>query len=712
MKTSIRIKILILGTVLSVLALVVSLVVSYFSTYNSLCSRLDESVDKALQDMDDACTNDIYAADYMKGIRDAKGYLDGIYQSDPDDPESFESIEDKRAYYQDKYMQLYYVYPDVQVFVMYPALLTFLRNYKSVISLFSTNKLLSGGDTIDFAYYDEARGRLITLVDNAMGDVNLLNEERFAGSYLENMEKPQEDMHNIHTYSSEKGKFIKYVAIRDTELNPDDPELLGYMFIEYDYEQPKAEARRSTLINFATLGAVSLLLIIIYALASHFFIVKNLNKLTDASTKFTKSLNSGEEIKTINPDIKSKDEIGTLSGSFVAMEDELINYINVIKEEAITKERMNAELNVASKIQLEALPNKQFDDKDISIRAFIQSAKEVGGDFYDYFYLDDTHLAFNICDVSGKGVPASLFMMRGKELIKSKLMSNNDIEQVLYDVNNSLLKNNEEGLFITSFVGIIDLVKEELTFVSAGHERPFIITDDGIEHLKCNANFILSGVQDFKYKSETIPFKKGSTIFLHTDGLNEAINSEREEFGYDRILSSLEESKNSSLDEKIANLNAKLKEFVGDEEAFDDETLLFVQTAKRELDEKYENPTFEVIEDVTNEFNNTFAFLDKKTMSEFGIIFDELLNNVVSYEKADPLILEVTAKLEKDAIKLTISSNGKEYNPLLNKDKYLEEFSEDLPVGGFGVTIVKNLVDSITYNRKDNKNVLTITKKI
>ena len=107
-----------------------------------------------------------------------------------------------------------------------------------------------------------------------------------------------------------------------------------------------------------------------------------------------------------------------------------------------------------------------------------------------------------------------------------------------------------------------------------------------------------------------------------------------------------------------------------------------------------------------------FGFLEQKVKYEFGIIFDELLNNVVSYEKADVLTLEVNAKLEKDTIILTVSSNGQEYNPLLNKDQYIDKYSDDLLVGGFGVTIIKNLVDSINYNRKDGKNVLTLTKKI
>lgn len=710
MKVSIRTKIILLGAVLSILATGIALLVSYLSSKSALTKQLDTSVQNSMIDLHDTFYTDLFRDDYIEGTEAVKDYIVDIYNNNPDVPE-FETVQEEKEYLTHLYAYMYYIYPDFEGLIMYPGLAAFSKQYIALRSLLNSAKILSGSNKAYIAFYDNERNRLVYMLDDSFGKLEYLNEERFPGTYKTDMTKPSDDSVNISTYSTGKTiiKSIPIYKIYDEKVvgNP-----IAYVFLEYDYNKTNEEIKKTTLINFATLGSVALLLIILYALVSHFLIVKNLKKLSSSTMEFTKALNSGEEINSINPNVKSKDELEQLSASFVSLEDEIINYINVIKEETITKERMNAELNVASKIQLEALPNKQYDDKDISVRAYIQSAKEVGGDFYDYFYLDETHLAFCICDVSGKGVPASLFMMRGKELIKSKLLSNNSIENVLYDVNNSLLNNNEEGLFITAFVGIIDLVKDELTFVSAGHERPFIITNEGIEQLKCNSNFILSGIKDFNYKSETIPFKKGTTIFLHTDGLNEAINAQREEFGYERILSSLDETKNSSLDEKITNLNNKLKEFVGDEEPFDDETLLFVQNINLELDEKYENPGYEVIEDYTNKFNNMFGFLEQKVKYEFGVIFDELLNNVVSYEKADVLILEVNAKLEKDTIKLTVSSNGQEYNPLLNKDNYIDKYSDDLQVGGFGVTIIKNLVDSIKYNRKDRKNVLTLTKKI
>ena len=710
MKTSIRTKIILLGAILSILAMGIALMVSYFSSKSALSKQLDLAVQNTMQDLHDTFYDDLFKEEYIDATKSVKEYVLEKYNEKPDLP-AFESVEEEKKYLTSIYAFMYYIYPDFQGFIMYAGLAEFTKKYIALRSVFQSEKVLSGGNTCYIAFYDQERERLVYLLDYSFGKLDLLNEERFPGSYETNMAKPSDDYTQISTYSS--GKVItKSLPIYEIEDSQPVGEPIAYVFFEYDYSGPQEQVNKSTLINFATLGSVALMLIILYALVSHFLIVRNLKKLSSSTLAFTRALNNGEEIKSINPNVKSKDELELLSKSFVSMEDEIINYVDVIKKEAETKERMNAELGVASRIQLEALPNTCYDDNVVSIRSFIQSAKEVGGDFYDYFYLDGTHLAFIISDVTGKGIPASLFMMRAKELIKSKLLSTNDIEQVCFDVNNSLLANNKEALFVTSFIGVLDLEKEELLFVNAGHERPFIIANGEVKQLQCNANFVLGGVNDFKYVSEKIPFSKDTTIFLHTDGLNESINSEREEFGYFRILESLQKSIDSSLDEKIEILNKDLSTFCGLVEPFDDETLLFINTPNRCIDEKYTKPTYDIIGEITNKFNDKFSFLSTKVKSEFGIIFDEILNNVVSYEKPDELVVEVKINTNKDDIILTITSNGEEFNPLDKADKYLTEYSDDLKVGGFGLTIVKNLSNNIQYYRKNKKNVLVLTKHI
>ena len=709
MKISIRLKIILLGTILSILAMSVALIASYFTSKEAMSRQLDVSVENSMIDLIETFNDDQFSSNYIHAVYDTKNYVNSIYENNTDLPE-FESPEAEKEYLTTRYPNLYTIYPDVQLFIMYPALVEFVNQYKALISLFQTAKSLSGANTCYLAFYDEERSRLVYLVDYCMGKLDFLNEERFPGSYAILKDKPSTESKVISTYGT--GDVItKTIPIYNIEASPPEQEPIAYVFIEYDYAKPAHDAAHSTLINFATLASTSVLLIVLYALVSHFIIVRNLKKLSESTSAFTRSLNSGDEIKAINPTINSRDEIQTLSASFISMEDEIINYINVIKTETETKERMNAELNVASRIQLEALPAPNYEDGDVSIRAFIKSAKEVGGDFYDYFYLDETHLAFVISDVTGKGIPASLFMMRAKELIKSKLLANRNIEQVCFEVNNSLIKNNAEALFVTSFIGVLDIENKEITFVNAGHERPFIIKDGNVEQMQCNSNFVLGGMDNFKYKLDKISLKEGEIIFLHTDGLNEAINNNREEFGYKRILDSLINSKDLSLDEKIKLMNDSLSNHCGEEEQFDDETLLFVKLDKKEIKEKYENPSFDVIDDVTQKFSDKFSFLSTKTKSEMGIILDELINNVVSYEKAEKLVLEVDVKMNKGEIVLIISRNGEEYNPLIKADNYVAEYSDDLKIGGFGLTIVKNLSNSIEYKRKGNKNILTITKK-
>ena len=711
MKNTIKLKIITLGLIVSILAMAVSLLVSYFSYKNALYDQFDGTIDKTTEDVDKKFKEEIwYGSDFVDEIKEIKEYVANNYTDNHDDPETFDTYDDKRHHYANKYPSIYAIYGET--FILYPALAEFLTKYKDIISMLDTSVKVSGAKNAFICYYDETTSSLVQLVEYRVGNIDI-KEIYYPGSHIAVSETPNQESSVVSKYSV-YGKMQKTIPIYERDKIGEPEGLIAYFFIEYDYEKVEQEIQHTILIQFATLGATSVVLIILYVLGAHFLIIRNINKLKKASSDFADNLSSnGDEIKTIEPGVKSNDELRTLSNTFVSMENSLINYINVIKEQTITEQKMNAELSVASKIQLEALPNKEYDDDNVSIRAFIHPAKEVGGDFYDYFYIDETHVAFSIQDVSGKGIPASLFMMKGKELIKSKLHSDNNLEKVMYEVNNELTTNNTESLFITSFVGILDLKKNELTFVNAGHERPYIIKKDRIQQLQCNSNFILGGMEDFKYKSETIPFDKDTTIFLHTDGLNESINDDREEFGYDRITEILSKNTSSSSDEIIEDLNNSLKEFVGDNEQFDDLTMLFVKRLNgKELSFKFESPTLAIIDEVNDKFNEEFSGINQKVKSEINIINDELLNNFVSYEKANTLVVEVNIKLRGKDLILVFKSNGKEYNPLLNKDKYIDKYTDDLQVGGFGVTLVKKLVDDITYARENDQNVLTLIKKI
>ena len=437
-------------------------------------------------------------------------------------------------------------------------------------------------------------------------------------------------------------------------------------------------------------------MILAYAIGAHFLFLRNVTRLTRATSEFTNDLSRGVSLQKKDPNIKSKDEMHDLSNSFIALEEGIIKYVDVIQKEAKEKERANAELAVATNIQLGALPNSSYDDDKVSIRAFIKSAKEVGGDFYDYFYLDDNCLAVIISDVSGKGIPAALFMMKSKELIKSSIRTHSHLVDAVKEVNSMLVNNNNELLFVTSFIGVIDFKKGKIIYVNAGHEKPYIVSNNGVRKLDGESNFVMGGEEGFEYKEESTSFNKGEYLFLFTDGLNESINVKEEEFSYQRIEDTLVENKSTSPIDIINMMNKNLEAFVGGKEQFDDVTMVVVKYQDDELHLSYDKKDYSIITDIVDRFNARFTSINEEIKSKCGIIVDELVNNLVSYEKREDLKIEVNFKLEKDSLKIVIKSNGEDYNPFSNhQEKYLEEYNSEIEEGGFGLSIIKDLASSL-----------------
>ena len=398
-----------------------------------------------------------------------------------------------------------------------------------------------------------------------------------------------------------------------------------------------------------------------------------------------------------------------LSDSFVAMENELVNYVEIIKADAREKEKINAELEVASKIQLESLPKATFDNSKVSIRTFIKPAKEVGGDFYDYFYINENELAIIISDVSGKGIPASLFMMKSKELIKSKLLNGLDLSTATKEANDVLYENNDANLFVTSFIGVINFIKEEIRYVNAGHEKPYIISKNKVIKLDGVSNFVLGGVDGLTFVEEKHAFYKDDIIFMFTDGLNESINDNEEEFSYRRIEETLANSLKGHLNGYIEKMKDELANFVGQQEAFDDVTMVVARFNNDSLSLSYDKKDMSIIEDAVDTFNDYFAYIDKEKRSKVGIILDELLNNLVAYEERDDLVIDIKFSLKGEDLKLTIVSNGHDYNPFSNnKEKYLEDFDHGIEEGGFGVTLVETLSKKTKYEYKNNHSHIEI----
>ena len=342
-------------------------------------------------------------------------------------------------------------------------------------------------------------------------------------------------------------------------------------------------------------ATVIFVFIIVFALiiAVVFYAVR---RFTERLTKPLIAL--GDDVKTIsdgNLDYRAKlysnDEISDLAIGFNNMAASLKTYITDLTAVTAEKERIGAELDIAKHIQASMLPCifPAFPERhEIDIFATMDPAKEVGGDFYDFFMVDDRHLAIVMADVSGKGVPAALFMVIGKTLIKDHTFPDRDLGEVFTAVNNLLCEANSEGLFITAFEGVLDLVTGEFTFVNAGHEMPFICKAGGnFEPYKIRAGFVLAGMENMKYKAGTMQLDVGDKIFQYTDGVTEATNINNELYGMDRLGEILNKVKNGTPHEILPAVKKNIDEFVGEAPQFDDITMLCLEyKAKMKTEEE------------------------------------------------------------------------------------------------------------------------------
>lgn len=260
---------------------------------------------------------------------------------------------------------------------------------------------------------------------------------------------------------------------------------------------------------------------------------------------------------------------------------ELSEYIKNLTEVTAEKERIGAELDVAAHIQSSMLPCifPAFPGrKEFQVYATMNPAKEVGGDFYDFFMVDDKHLAVVMADVSGKGVPAALFMVIGKTLIKDHTKPGSTLDQVFSDVNNLLCDSNSEDLFITAFEGVLDLETGRFCYVNAGHEIPYLCrAGESFEPYKVSPGFVLAGIENMQYKEGEFHLQAGDRIFLYTDGIPEATNAENEQYGSQRLEMALNLNKDSEPKKLLAQIKADMDQFVGEAPQFDDITMLCLE---------------------------------------------------------------------------------------------------------------------------------------
>ena len=282
-------------------------------------------------------------------------------------------------------------------------------------------------------------------------------------------------------------------------------------------------------------------------------------------------------------------ELDDLSSEFNKMTVDLKDYMNNLEKIIAERKRISTELEVAKTIQTSMLPTDFSEFPSISgidLYATSKPAKEVGGDFYDFFMLDKNRIVFIIADVSGKGVPAALFMVIAKTLIKNQAQLGLSPKDILKSVNESLCENNQANMFVTAIVGIFDFKLGEITFANAGHNLPLIYKNGkGFEWLKLKPNFILAGMKNINYVNQTIEVEKGDKIFLYTDGVTEALNNDKELFSNDRLINCLNDGfiKDSTNAHDILNhVQSSVNNFTQGAEQADDITMLVIDYEKDE----------------------------------------------------------------------------------------------------------------------------------
>jgi sigma-B regulation protein RsbU (phosphoserine phosphatase) len=390
------------------------------------------------------------------------------------------------------------------------------------------------------------------------------------------------------------------------------------------------------------------------------------------------------------------------------------------------KEKMEKELDIGREIQMSMVPSEfpAFPNRrEISIYAILQPARQVGGDLYDFYFLDDSRLCFCIGDVSDKGVPAALFMAMTKTLIKSRSVDDYSTASIVTHVNDELSKDNVSSMFVTLLLGILDVRTGNFVYTNAGHNYPYIKRVDGtLEVLKHRHGPVVGAVPGLTYKEIKLKLEVDDVIFMYTDGVTEAMNHDGELYSDDRLDKCLEMSTFQSVQNIIDEVISDVQGYAAGADQADDIAILALQfDGVSEVEElhtiniRIQNDLGE-IERVNREFSEFLeghghpAALGYK----FNVVFDEMLSNIVSYayNDDDGHHIDVDIELSGDRVVATISDDGIPYNPFSTAMPDTDLPLEERQIGGLGVHLTRNLMASTTYQRKIDRNVTTLMQNL
>ena len=451
------------------------------------------------------------------------------------------------------------------------------------------------------------------------------------------------------------------------------------------------------------------LFVFIYVLIKR-VIISNLKKINDTLAQITK----GDLNATV--DVRSNEEFASLSDDINSTVATLKRYI------AEAAARIDKELEYAKQIQLSALPTNFPEGEEYGIYAQMIAAKEVGGDFYDFYKLNDKTVAFLAADVSGKGIPAAMFMMTAKTIIKDLAESGMAVNDIFTKANEKLCENNESGMFVTAWMGILDLTTGQVQVANAGHNPPLLKRADGsFEYLKTRAGFVLAGMEGVRYRVGELTLNPGDRLFLYTDGVPEATNVENKLYGEDRLLAFMNQNACMEAEKLLPALKTNIDEFVGEAPQFDDITMLMFDYKPKKGGERMTNKTFPA---KTENLNDVLGFVEEtletfecpmKTQIAICVALEEVFVNVARYAYPDSegdMTLHIGFDEQTRDVTFRMTDKGVPFDPLKKPDPDITLSAEEREIGGLGIFITKKTMDAVTYAYENGENILTMIKKI
>lgn len=380
------------------------------------------------------------------------------------------------------------------------------------------------------------------------------------------------------------------------------------------------------------------------------------------------------------------------------------------------RQRIETELNVATQIQADMLPRifPAFPErKEFDIYASMTPAKEVGGDFYDFFLVDNDHLAMVIADVSGKGVPAALFMVIAKTLLKNAVQMGLSPKQALEKVNDQLCENNEAEMFVTVWLGIYEISTGKLTAANAGHEYPALRRRNGAFGLiRDRHGFVLAGMEGVRYREYELTLAPGDVLFLYTDGVTEATDSTNTLYGTDRMLEALNSLPGAVPQQLLDVVKGSIGRFVGSAPQFDDITMLAFQRknsgaggSMRVVPELESIP--EVCEFLEQMLKDQGAPM--KVITQVNIAADEIFSNIARYSGAAAATVDCT--MMTGGVVIRFMDDGSPFDPTTQPEPDITLPAAERESGGLGIFMVKKSMDRVSYEYANGQNVLTIEKR-